>query len=66
MTTAKKPMSRDEVVAATIAMRRHGGVFVRALAQAWAFADDANRARIETAFADLLAEYRAVAQRRAA
>lgn len=38
-------------------MERHGGGFCRALAQAWYKADRSNRARIETAFAQLLADF---------
>jgi hypothetical protein len=38
-------------------MERHGGGFCRALAGAWYLADRNNKARIEAAFAHLLADY---------
>lgn len=34
-----------------------GGSFAKAIAHAWAYADDKNRARLESAFADLFARY---------
>lgn len=44
------------------AMHQFGGGFARALAQAWWAADAQNRARLETAFADMFLRYRAMAE----
>jgi len=39
-------------------MLRHGGRFARDLARLWQTADDANRARIEVTWADMIDKYR--------
>ena len=38
-------------------MLQYGGSFARAIAEAWIHADDKNRARLVTEFADLFARY---------
>lgn len=38
-------------------MLAHGGMFSQCIAEAWIHADDKNRARLETHFADLFARY---------
>lgn len=54
MTPTLTPTQLHHTVAS---MERHGGGFCRALAQAWYKADRDNRARIEAAFAHVLADY---------
>jgi hypothetical protein len=45
------------------AMRCYGGSFASKLAEAWMRADAYNAAKLRAAFGDLLAEYRAMAER---
>jgi hypothetical protein len=54
MITTLTPTQLHHTVAS---MERHGGGFCGALAQAWYKADRSNRARIETTFAHLLADF---------
>jgi hypothetical protein len=59
---AKSPgMHRDEKLDVIREMRKHGGTFVRQLAETWAAADDDNARRIEVAFADCVEKYRLMA-----
>lgn len=58
------PLSEQEYENALIAMRRYGGGFVSALAEAWIRADHYNRAVLAAAFPDLLREYDAMAKAR--
>ncbi len=47
-------MSDHQIISA---MRRFGGSFARALAEAWSMGDDDNRARIKATWPDLWEEY---------
>lgn len=46
-----------------IAMRKYGGGFVKALAEAWYFADEENSARLERAFPEYVEKYKELAGR---
>ena len=54
-------MTHDEKLNVIRAMRTHGGSFVRALAEAWMYADSDNCARIEKAFPEYVAKYQEIA-----
>ena len=45
-----------------LAMKRRGGSFAKALADAWMAADPINQAKLEAAFADYFNKYQQVAE----
>jgi hypothetical protein len=53
-------MTHDEKLEVIRAMQQTGGSFVSALAEAWLRADDDNSKRIQDAFPDYIARYRAI------
>jgi hypothetical protein len=53
-------MTHDEKLATIRAMKSLGGGFVSALAEAWLRADEDNSKRIQDAFPDYVAKYRAL------
>jgi hypothetical protein len=57
-------VTEQEYENALIAMRRYGGGFVSALAEAWIRADVYNRTTLANAFPELLREYDAMAKER--
>lgn len=59
-----EPLAEQEYENALIAMRRYGGGFVSALAEAWIRADVYNRQKLALAFPDELREYAAMAKER--
>lgn len=58
--------TEQEIDSALIAMRRYGGGFESALAEAWIRADQYNRETLARAFPDLLREYVQIAKERGA
>lgn len=56
--------SEQEIDNALTAMRRYGGGFESALAEAWIRADHYNRETLARAFPDLLREYVQIAKER--
>jgi hypothetical protein len=54
-------IKHDEKLDIIRAMTESGGSFVRALANAWLYADDDNCGRIELAFPEYIARYRSIA-----
>lgn len=53
-------MTHDEKLEVIRAMQQTGGSFVSALAEAWLRADEDNSKRIQDAFPDYIARYRAI------
>ena len=54
-------MTHDEKLPVIRAMKECGGSFVQRLGEAWLYADDENSRRIEVAFPEYVASYRAIA-----
>lgn len=50
-------MTHDEKLITIRAMKRYGGSFVRALAEAWLLADEDNDRRIEAAWPNYVGKY---------
>lgn len=60
---AQEERTRPTVTPAVVAaMHRYGGRFVGFLAETWHVADPTNRARLESAFPELFAQYAEVAE----
>jgi hypothetical protein len=57
MTPVTLHLSPTQLHRTVASMERHGGGFCRALAGAWYLADTGNKARIESTFAHILADY---------
>jgi hypothetical protein len=53
-------MTHDEKLEVIRAMQETGGSFVRLLGEAWLHADESNSKRIQDAFPDYIARYRAI------
>jgi hypothetical protein len=53
-------VTHDDKLKVIRAMKEFGGSFVKALAQAWLYADEDNCAKIEAAWPEYIAKYRAL------
>ena len=53
-------MTHNEMLQVNRAMRKFGGSFVRALAEAWLHADEENFAKIEATWPEYIAKYKAL------